>query len=182
MCVFSIPSILWNKYARHIYCLHLGEIDGNAGEQNIYHFCLWLIVVLGMAALQREGGGGGDEEGGGRGSMRRKERERGNVPYSRQQNRNGNPEIPKMSPVPGGWWTRKWRPWLWVAGSLVQVTSWPLQPRRPGGNINTPNWFLFGLYQYIRLIEILDWSINDGLSNWTASGYIQHSNNKNNDF
>lgn len=57
MCVLLSPSVLWNKYARLIYCLYLGEIDGNAGEQNIYHFCLWLIVVLGMAALQREGGG-----------------------------------------------------------------------------------------------------------------------------
>lgn len=45
----------WNKYARHIYCLYLGEIYGIAGEQNIYHFCLWLIVVLGTAALQRDG-------------------------------------------------------------------------------------------------------------------------------
>lgn len=65
--VFLSPSVLWNKYAQHIYCLYLGEIDGNAGEQNIYHFCPWLIVVLGMVALQREGGGGGVgyEEGGG---------------------------------------------------------------------------------------------------------------------
>lgn len=61
MCVLLSPYFLWNKYAQHIYCLYLGKIDGIAGEQNIYHFCLWLIVVLRMAALQREGGGGGGE-------------------------------------------------------------------------------------------------------------------------
>lgn len=81
MCVFSIPSVLWNKYAQHIYCLHLGEIDGNAGEQNIYHFCLWLIVVLGMAALQREGGGG---EGGGQ-QWKYKEKRKGERKRSIQQ-------------------------------------------------------------------------------------------------
>lgn len=58
MCkyVFSFEPLFffWNKYAQHIYCLYLGKIDSIAGEQNIYHFCLWLIVVLGMVALQRE--------------------------------------------------------------------------------------------------------------------------------
>lgn len=56
MCVcFFSHFFFWNKYAQHI----LGEIDDIAGEKNIYHFCLWLIVVLGMAALQRGRGGGG---------------------------------------------------------------------------------------------------------------------------
>lgn len=53
VCSFE-PLFFSNKYAQHIYCLYLGKIDGIAGEQNIYHFCLWLIVVLGMAALRRQ--------------------------------------------------------------------------------------------------------------------------------
>lgn len=76
MCVVFEPLFLsWNKYAQHIYCLYLGKIDGIAGEQNIYHFWLWLIVVLGMAVLQRERGGREEEmkcrmTGGGRGKKK----------------------------------------------------------------------------------------------------------------
>lgn len=40
VCVLLSHGFLKNKYAQHIYCLYLGKIDGIAGEQNIYHFCL----------------------------------------------------------------------------------------------------------------------------------------------
>lgn len=42
ICVFLSHCFFFscNKYAQHIYCLYLGKIDGIAGEQNIYHFCL----------------------------------------------------------------------------------------------------------------------------------------------
>lgn len=52
--LFFFSSFLFsNKYAQHISSLYLGKIDGIAAEQNIYHFCLWLIVVLGRERDRR---------------------------------------------------------------------------------------------------------------------------------
>lgn len=98
ICVFFWATAFFfsNKYAQHIYCLYLGKIDGIAGEQNIYHFCLWLIVVLGMAALQRE-----RERVGERDEVRdEREREKSRKQQRRKNERRGGE---KISCCPGVW-------------------------------------------------------------------------------